>query len=91
MAEPREECKGRILLKAWLKDNGKSQAWLAKLLDLSPPSVFAWLDGTSRPMTHHREMLEAITGISRYAWEFSREREQREAALARMEGVVDCS
>ena len=81
---PREDCEARLLLKAWLQTHEKSQAWLARKLDISAPSVFAWLDGTSRPLPHLRDVIAALTGIEARLWEFESERASRERALARI-------
>lgn len=73
----------RTKLNDWMRsEKGRSQTSVAKLLKISPPSVHAWVKGTSRPEPHYRAALEALTGIGADEWETSSERKQREQALA---------
>jgi DNA-binding transcriptional regulator YdaS (Cro superfamily) len=57
-------------LKAWMSEQPKkrTQKWLADQLGVSPPSVFAWLKGRSRPEPPSRTAIEALTGIPVDDW-----------------------
>lgn len=74
----------RTQLIEWLGGDGRSQAKIAKALDVSQPSVHAWVRGAYRPEQHYRQALEALTGIPASDWELPEEREKREAALIRI-------
>ena len=66
----------RAALRRWIDaDQQRSQASLARAVGVSQPSVSAWLTGPSRPESHHREVLEALTGIPADDWKTARERE----------------
>lgn len=84
MVTPREDCPAREALRVWLASNDKTQAWLARTVGVSAPSVVAWLDGTSRPVSHLREVLTSLTAIPGADWEYPSERLARDQALARI-------
>jgi len=80
----RETCRARDALHAWLRENDKTQAWLARMVGVSAPSVVSWLDGSSRPITHLRDVIARLTGIAVEDWDYPSETQAREQALARI-------
>lgn len=87
METERSEIPARTALREWLSaDESRSQSWLARTLNVSQPSVSAWLTGASRPEAHHREALEALTGIPADEWKTSDERALVLRMRARFEG-----
>jgi DNA-binding XRE family transcriptional regulator len=87
MVTERETCQARAQLLVWLKENEKTQAWLARVCGVSAPSVIAWLDGSSRPVLHLREVIAALTSIPVSDWDYPSEQLARESALARVEAA----
>lgn len=86
------EVPARGALRRWIEaDRDRSQSSLARLLSVSQPSVSAWLAGPNRPEAHHREALEALTGIPADDWKTSHERAlvQRIRALPAAEPGTD--
>lgn len=66
----------RIELRRWLDaDESRSQATLARTLEVSQPSVSEWFSGRTRPAPHLREALELLTGIPAASWQTEEERE----------------
>jgi transcriptional regulator with XRE-family HTH domain len=66
---------------AWLDDTKTSIAELARRVGVSGAAVSHWLDGSTRPETHHRLALSRLTGIPWRSW-FTED----EAAKARGSG-----
>lgn len=83
--EPTIRTPGQKALRDWLDaDPARSQGAIAKALGVSQPAVGYWVKGTSRPNAGLREALLALCGIPVADWELAEEREQRDAALARI-------
>lgn len=70
-------------LAAYLEGGAHSQSSLAKALDVSQPSVSAWLCGRARPEPHLREAIEIVTGIPQSLWTTDEERAAVERIRAR--------
>lgn len=69
------EVPARPALRRWIEaEASRSQSSLARALGVSQPSVSAWIAGPNRPEAHHREALEAITGVPADDWKTERER-----------------
>jgi nitric oxide reductase activation protein len=85
----RETCPATGKLRAWLLKNERSQAWLAGKLLISPPSVHAWLDETSRPLPHLRETIEFLTNseVAIPDWELPSEADHRERCRRKILGI----
>lgn len=65
---------GRQLLDAALKQPGRSQSWLARLLEIRQPAVSQWVRGNSRPEPHFRLALQRLLGIPAESWMTAKER-----------------
>lgn len=81
----REECVAIADLESWLTEQERTQAWLAKALGVSAPSVNAWFARQTRPQPHLRETIEVITNgaVTREGWLFPSEIKTRDDAIAR--------
>jgi DNA-binding transcriptional regulator YdaS (Cro superfamily) len=53
-------CGGKKL-KAWLKDSGKTQAWLAKQLGVRQTHISAYCNGVMRPSDRRAQLIEGAT------------------------------
>ena len=70
-------------LAAYLGAGAHSQASLAKALNVSQPSVSAWLCGRARPEPHLREAIEIVAGIPQSLWTTDEERAAVDRVRAR--------
>lgn len=73
------------LLRAWLGE--RTQDWLAGLLGVSAPAVYAWMSGATCPVLETAAVLERLTdgAVPASAWADPGEVERRVgAALAHM-------
>lgn len=76
---------GLRALRTWLKaDPSRSQAWLARTLGVSSPSVSAWMAGTARPTSELRSALCSLAAIPIVDWETAAEKKRREALALRV-------
>ena len=78
---------GRTDLIAWMAAApGRSQGMIARKLGISQPAVRNWVVGTSRPESHYRVALEALSegAVLAAAWELAEERSKLDAALGRI-------
>jgi transcriptional regulator with XRE-family HTH domain len=73
----------RSALVQLLSEEGRSQAWLSRLLNLSQNSVSLWTRGLSRPEHHLRLALQNLLGIPAESWFTADER--RVAGLPELE------
>lgn len=64
----------RAALETALEQPGRSQQWLAELLDMKQPSISRWVSGESRPPDHVRECLALLLGIPTDDWRTDKER-----------------
>lgn len=78
----RARVRGSAELTAWLTQNKRTQAWLARVLDVTPAAVSQWCSGSKRPDVVQRETLEAITNIQTAAWLNEKEDQSMRAAIA---------
>ena len=51
-------------LRNWLGENEQSQAWLAREMKVSGPTVSDWLNSKKVPKVEHLIKLRTLTGIS---------------------------
>lgn len=67
-----------------LREPGRSQVWLSKLLGIGQPTISGWVAGRYRPCPEHRAAIEVLLGIPATAWATSVER----ARLRRVESFA---
>ncbi len=54
---------GETLLAQILRASGRSQAWVARQMDVDPSSVSRWVGGDRRIPAHHVRQLASVVGI----------------------------
>lgn len=65
--------RGGALLRAWLKDERRSQEWLAEQIDNSQTNISQWILGPRPPPLDVALAIEKVTGIAVHAWGESEE------------------
>jgi len=60
--------RGGALLRAWLKDERRSQEWLAEQIGNSQTNISAWILGPRPPPLDVALAIEKTTGIPVHAW-----------------------
>lgn len=73
----------RRLIKWMGRDAVRTQAWLARQLGVSAPSVHAWMKGQTRPEPHLRKALRELAAIPEESWWNDGERDAFDAAVQR--------
>jgi hypothetical protein len=53
---------------AWLRDNDKTQRWLASELGVGADALWRWCVGKRQPQIDHCAAIERITGIDATEW-----------------------
>jgi DNA-binding transcriptional regulator YdaS (Cro superfamily) len=48
-------------LKAWLREGGRKQTWLAEQVGVSPNTVVTWVKATKLPDADNRFAIERVT------------------------------
>lgn len=73
----------RRLMKWMSRDPKRTQAWLARQLGVSAPSVHAWMKGQTRPEPHLRKALRELASIPEESWWNDDERKAFAATMKR--------
>lgn len=60
----RSDEKITLNVKKWLKQNKRSQAWLAKEMEIAPSLLSQLFSGERRLQTSHIEKMSKLTGMS---------------------------
>lgn len=68
-------CRGRLLLRKFLEDNGILQSAAALAIGVSAPTMSDWLAGHKRPSDHMRTIIARWTNgaVPESAWLFAEE------------------
>ena len=82
MTERRDTVPGQKMLRDRFRDGRQAQgddvrpthAEGAKLLGVSQPAIYAWLDGTRRPGPINRAVMARVLGIPETSWLTDEER-----------------
>lgn len=73
---------GHKKLRAWLKEEGRSQSALGRRLGVSQTAVALWVKAGHRPSPLYRVALEKLGVCPASDWETKSERQKREALEA---------
>ena len=59
---------GARLVRVYLDVNERSNAWLARRIEVDPSLVTRWLTGARTPTIEQRIVIESVTGVPARLW-----------------------
>lgn len=59
---------GARMLREWLDEHGKTQAWLGERIGVSAHQVWHWANGSRTPRGDRAIAIETETGVPASAW-----------------------